>query len=1141
MRLRPFLMGLATVVAVLGLSASDAKAQYTWTSSSTDPNWLLLDNWNLFDFPGDTNRAGVQEGLATDTALIGARAFAGPIGINFADGGGDGASVSIGGTGPANAQGRLTLRAFGLNGGAGLTVGNNAVGASAGQYNGILQLDGAQSATGFVNNAILSNTVANQTLTIARNVVAGNEVNADMAIRINNAASIIELSGNSTIDIQTQLVMSTAVDRRMTVQGAGTVILGADNTLGYTAAFGQGTYVGLQGGWTLNNGAILRVAGNNNLGINPAAVTANYFQMANGTLRADAGFTLDSNRGITLTTAGQSGTLHVEGAANTLTYDGVITGAGNFTKAGAGTLVLSQPQTYTGGTTTISGGTLRLIGGANRLPTVTAVNLSGANTVLDTTDLNQTLTGLSGGVSSSVVLGTAALTINTTNAAPGVFAGAITSATGGSLVKDGSGVLILTGDGNAYNGGTTITAGSLRIGNNSTTGAITGAIVNNGNLEISRSNDVTFANDVSGTGTLTKSAGGVTTLSGTNTYGGATSILGGTLAIDSDARIGTVPGAATAGHLVLNGGALRADGTFTLNTNRGIALGPTTGTGTGTINVAPTFTLTYGGVMDDQGGTGSFVKSGTGTLVLSAAQAYAGSTTVDNGTLTMTGSGANQLPGTALTVGVGTNTALLNLNNNNQSVTNLIGGVNGSIDLGSGTLTVNPTATQTFAGALLGSGGLVKDGTNTQILSGANTFTGPITINAGTLTVGAGATGTIAGTQTITNAGALAFNQDVAQTVSGLVTGAGSLSKAGTGVLTLSGANDYTGATTVTAGTLRAGSATAFGTNSNLTVNGGTVQLNGFSQSVGTLAGTGGIVENANATAVTLTTNPGATDTAYAGVIQDGTGGGALSLVKNGAANLTLSGANTFTGGLTISAGTVQVGAGGATGSLATTLPITNNGTLIVNKSNDLTLNGAITGGGSLTKQGTGALILGGANSYGGGTTISGGTVRIGAAGAIPDTGTVTIAANGTLSTAGGAGGAGITETAGTLLTTGSAIQLGTGDHILTFNGLDPASAGNLQIAGWVGVHFFPGLDGRIVFNNLTANPNTAYATWLQSVNFAGQPLTGGHFYDIGAGQFELVPVPEPATVLGVAAAGRAGLGLVRRRLRRNTEATVAA
>ncbi|HET6572780.1 MAG TPA: PEP-CTERM sorting domain-containing protein, partial [Fimbriiglobus sp.] len=96
-------------------------------------------------------------------------------------------------------------------------------------------------------------------------------------------------------------------------------------------------------------------------------------------------------------------------------------------------------------------------------------------------------------------------------------------------------------------------------------------------------------------------------------------------------------------------------------------------------------------------------------------------------------------------------------------------------------------------------------------------------------------------------------------------------------------------------------------------------------------------------------------------------------------------------------------------------------------------------------------------------------------------------------------------------------------------------------VMGWTGTHFFPGAQGRIVFNGLTGDPNAAYATWLSSVNFTGQNFVGGHFLDIGSAQFELVPVPEPTTVLGIAALGLAGLGALRRRFRRKAEATVAA
>ena len=72
-----------------------------------------------------------------------------------------------------------------------------------------------------------------------------------------------------------------------------------------------------------------------------------------------------------------------------------------------------------------------------------------------------------------------------------------------------------------------------------------------------------------------------------------------------------------------------------------------------------------------------------------------------------------------------------------------------------------------------------------------------------------------------------------------------------------------------------------------------------------------------------------------------------------------------------------------------------------------------------------------------------------------------------------------------------------------------------------------------------SANPNTAYQSWLTSVSFVGQPA-GGFFLDVGSGQFELVPVPEPGMVMGIAAASLAGLGLLRRRLRRDAAAVAA-
>src|SRR5262249_3116076 len=104
------------------------------------------------------------------------------------------------------------------------------------------------------------------------------------------------------------------------------------------------------------------------------------------------------------------------------------------------------------------------------------------------------------------------------------------------------------------------------------------------------------------------------------------------------------------------------------------------------------------------------------------------------------------------------------------------------------------------------------------------------------------------------------------------------------------------------------------------------------------------------------------------------------SLVKSGAASMTLTGNNTYAGGTTLSAGTLQIGNGGTTGSVVGN--VANDATLIVNRSDALPLGGAISGSGTLTQAGTGTTVLTGTNTYAGGTTISAGTLQIGGGGA---------------------------------------------------------------------------------------------------------------------------------------------------------------
>ncbi len=290
------------------------------------------------------------------------------------------------------------------------------------------------------------------------------------------------------------------------------------------------------------------------------------------------------------------------------------------------------------------------------------------------------------------------------------------------------------------------------------------------------------------------------------------------------------------------------------------------------------------------------------------------------------------------------------------------------------------------AAAPSGTDALVFGGTqkliNTNDISGLtpNSITfdssaGNFTLNGNSITLNGSVTNSSSTTQTInlpmTLSGTRTFDTESGNIiVSGVMSGSGGLTKAGSETLTLSAANTYTGATTINAGTLAYGVNNAISSGA-VIVSGGTLNISTFSDTVGAVTLSSGAI---NGTTGVLT---GASYAMESGSVSAILAGGA-ALTKTTSGTTTLTAANTYTGATTISAGTLQLGSGGTTGSIANTSSITNNAALVFNRSNALTVGSAISGSGSLTKLGAGTTTLTANNTYSGATTISAGTLQIG-------------------------------------------------------------------------------------------------------------------------------------------------------------------
>ncbi|MBI5366072.1 MAG: autotransporter domain-containing protein, partial [Planctomycetes bacterium] len=432
----------------------------------------------------------------------------------------------------------------------------------------------------------------------------------------------------------------------------------------------------------------------------------------------------------------RSGVLTYNVTAGTLTLaNQQISGIGAapaeaaFVKGGAGILVLNNaPVNNSTGTTTVNAGILRL-GAAAQIPDGSALTVT-APGVLDLNDFSETVGSLAG--TGGVTLGTGTLTAGGDGTST-AFSGAM-SETGG-FTKVGAGTLTLGGD-NTYTGATAVNAGAVTLsatGNLSNTSGVTvlaGATLSTGGpnqindaagVDVSGTwnlggaetvaslqdsgvpgavnlgantltvavGGTTFEGIISGTGGFTNGAG-VTTLNGANTYSGATTV--------------------TAGTLNMNGA---TNGTGSLSVTGILNLGDAAGDAANSVTVA---TVNAGGVLNLLGtlaGATTVTVSATGTLTNGAAERI-------NNTADITVDGIWNLGGFAETVDsvTGAGTGAINT-----------GGVGGILTTG----TANGGGT--FAGVISNTGGLVKNGTGTMTLSGANTYTGTTTVNAGRLDV----------------------------------------------------------------------------------------------------------------------------------------------------------------------------------------------------------------------------------------------------------------------------------------------------------------------------------------------------------------------------------------------------------------------
>ena len=670
----------------------------------------------------------------------------------------------------------------------------------------------------------------------------------------------------------------------------------------------------------------------------------------------------------------------------------------------------------------------------------------------------------------------------------GTFTGVLADSTStGSFTKAGNGTQVLTGV-NTYSGNTTVSAGTLQIGDGTTNASIANstAITANGTLVFNNLLSKTYSAPIAGTGNLVKAGAGTLALTGNNTYTGNITVTGGTLQFAKGGIIISLNASKTnvqnGGTLVINVGGtgefsaanvttlltnLTVSSSSSSGMNAGSALGfDTTNAAGGSFTIADSITDTTG----TSGGARGLAKFGVNTLVLSGANSYTGPTTVNAGTLqfaktqslyggnasSWTASNLNVQSGGTLAINVGgtgefATTDVTTLLANLVASTSYTSGMNSGALFGfdttnaaGGTFTIADSITDTTDNNG-GTRGLVKLGTNTLVLGGNNTYSGSTLVKQGNLTV----------------INPLALQNSTVDT-----SGTGTITVSGITSLTLGGITGNTSLSSV---------------------------FSGYN----------------NLTSLTLNLAAGVTST-YSGAIANGSGN--LTLTETGSGTLVLTGNNTYPGPTIINGGTLQLGNGtsGRDGVLATS-SITNNGNLDYNLAGNQTLSTTVTGTGSLTKDGNGTLTIAVSNLNPSSITINAGTLQIGTgagsttslgssgsyAGAITlgSSGTFNFKANSATQTLSGpiSGAGGLSLNGGTLILTGNNTYTGATFSVGTLKLGSSNALGNTSSLSFSGG----------TFNTASATPVTLATNMPIAFNW-NTSFTGTANLDMGTGNVSM-------------------------------------